>query len=73
MNYIFSSRLLQMASGAPRPEGVSDQELRNELATELFALEISGRPFSQIDFSLTEAKLLLTEATRGKKPKTKFS
>lgn len=74
MNYTFTSRLMQMASGGAVDASATDKELRAELANELFAIETSGTfNYLERDYIFADAETILESASRGKKAQLHLS
>lgn len=68
MNYTFTSRLMQMASGGAVDATATDKELRDDLANELFSIETSGSfNYLEHDYIFADAETVLESASRGKK------
>lgn len=74
MNYTFTSRLMQMASGVAVNATATDKELRDELTNELFTIETNrSLNYLEHDYIFVEAETVLESASRGKKAPMRHS
>lgn len=68
MNYTFTSRLMQMASGEVVQTDATQKELRDELANELFDIETNrSLNYLERDYIFVEAETVLESAAKGKR------